>query len=321
MKKFISKLLIYVLIVSSITIGVNLLHICLIDSRIPGTMGSLKTNGAFIKDVPDNIQICNFGSSHSYYGFNYVDTEKKYTCFNFALASQTLRYDCKILEHYRDKLRKGATVFIVVSYFSFFGKPGIEEKDFASENKRYYKFLPPELIDQYDSRTAFYVKYLPALTYSNPFALLKACVNTGKSSWNDDTVADGKDGFSRYEFHVATKFDENGKRIIKQEAIDAIYKMIALCREIGATPIMITTPYLHEYVDATRNNDPQFFSDFHTIIDSVKKNTGIKYYDYSEDKRFSHEYSLFTNVDHLNGKGARIFTNTLMHETLGIDLD
>ena len=316
MKNFLAKLTIYMLVLSSITIGINLLHIYLINNRNFGTMGSQKNDNAIIKDVPDNIQICNFGNSHSYYGFNYDDAVKEYTCFNFALPSQSLRYDSKILEHYRDKIHDGAAVFIAISYPSLFGKPEVEGEDFASKNKRYYRFLPVELIDQYDIRTAFYVKYLPALTYSSPFSLVSAFLHGNEDSWSRETSPEKSDGLSRYKYHVASKLDKNGQRIIKQEAIDALYRIIALCQEIGAVPIMITTPYLHEYVDATRDNDPQFFSEFHAIIDEVRRNTGVNYYDYSEDKRFSHEYNLFMNSDHLNRQGAQLFTNTLLREVL-----
>lgn len=63
MKKFLCKLFAYTLIISLITSEINLLYI-----------REVKDNDT-ITDVPNNIQICNFGSSHGMYGFNYQDVE------------------------------------------------------------------------------------------------------------------------------------------------------------------------------------------------------------------------------------------------------
>ena len=112
MKKFLRNLIIYAAFVITITLGLNALYRPKADDI-----------GTFAGGVPDNIQICNFGSSHGQYGFNYEDFADKYTCFNFALGSQTLLYDYRILTNFRDKLQKGTRVFVVVSYHSLYGKP------------------------------------------------------------------------------------------------------------------------------------------------------------------------------------------------------
>ena len=327
MKIFLVKLAVYVLVLGLIVEGINFYYIYrttinpTIHRDSAGSRALLEDNHIVNKEIPDNIQICNFGNSHSYFGFNYEDAAKQYTCFKFALESQSLRYDCKILEYYKNKIQNGAVVFISLSYTSFFGKPEVKNADFESQNIRYYNILPKELIDQYNSRTAFYVKYYPIIYYSNPISLLKTLLLINRDSWDRETSPEKSDGLSRCEYHVTRLCDENGKRIYNQQSLEALYRMIDICREIGAKPVLITMPYLHEYTDAVYENDPQFFIDFHTIIDEVSNNTGIEYYDYSEDARFSHEYSLFFNSDHMNRQGARKFTNTLLHEVLGIDPD
>ena len=107
------------------------------------------------------------------YGFNYEDFTGKYMCFNFALSSQSLLYDYKILLNYKDKIKNGAYVFIVISYFSLFGKTEAEEKNFESKNRRYYKFLPSSLIMNYDAKTDFYLNYLPVVLQSNILSIVK----------------------------------------------------------------------------------------------------------------------------------------------------
>ncbi|MBQ6970979.1 MAG: hypothetical protein IJP86_01340 [Synergistaceae bacterium] len=96
--------------------------------------------------------------------------------------------------------------------------------------------------------------------------------------------------------------------------------MIETCRQLGATPILITTPYLSEYNEAVRQNDPEFYADFYSVIGEPVKKTGVKYYDYSSDERYSNDYSLFFDNDHLNRKGARIFTDNILREILGVNV-
>ncbi|MDY6400417.1 MAG: hypothetical protein SPL10_04805 [Synergistales bacterium] len=315
MKKFLLKILIYIALLTTIMLSINFLYIhnkADIDSDIE----------AFANGVPDNIQICNFGSSHGLYGFNYEDIEKKYTCFNFALSSQSLMYDYRILLNFKNKIKKDSVVFIVIPYFSFLGKTEIEGKDFTSKNRRYYKILPRDLIEQYDWETDAYVNYLPSLI-ATPGDLLKNILSLKLNKNNQwDKEADAplayKDAQEAYERHIVTdKIDKNGERIYRQEAFNAIYSMINLLKEIGARPIFITTPFLSEYTDAIKNNAPEFFSEFYSVVNEIVKNTEVKYYDYSHDKRFRNDYSLFMNSDHLNRKGARKFTNILMREVLG----
>lgn len=80
-------------------------------------------------NMPEGIQICNFGSSHGLNGFNYDGVSDKFSCFNFSLHSQTLMYDYRILKHYVNHIKEGGIVFVIISYFSLFGEPEIESDD------------------------------------------------------------------------------------------------------------------------------------------------------------------------------------------------
>lgn len=314
MKKFLGKLLIYIALLSGITLGINEIY---------------KQQGGeydkFVKGVPDGLQICNFGSSHSRAAFTYDEIGKKYVCFNFGLAEQSLPYDYRILVNYKDKLQNNAAVFIVISYFSLFGPSVSQEKDFASKNKRYYKFLPPELIYEYDARTNFYVNYFPALAdeklisiFQHVYSFFRKPPETSGVRLFTPELAE-KEIIYEYTRHVAANVDSHGIRIRKDDALEALYSMIQLCREKGARPILLTTPYLHEYVDIVKKNDPKFFEDFYGIINKVVGDTGAEYYDYSSDERYTNNYALFRDTHHLNKKGAKIFTDNIMREVLGIE--
>ena len=318
MRKFLTRSAVYLSIIAAVTLALNLYYISVYPDY-----NSM--------NVPENIQICNFGSSHGQRGFNYEDFNGKYICSNFALSSQSLLYDYRILQHYKDKIQSGANIFMVVSYFSFFGSPEVESSNFLSRNKRYYKFLPREMILQYDWRTDLYVNYLPCISPAGLLAIIKRRddkkfadnFNVYDEGWNivttsRDAAIDAPKAYGR---HISQKLDGTGKRLRKHEAFEAIYGMIDLCRKIGARPILVTVPYMSEYTDFIRKNDPEFFADFYSVVQEIQRNTGIEYHDYAFDARFCGEYSLFMNSDHMNREGARRFTNTLLREVLGIDAE
>ncbi|MBQ7221106.1 MAG: SGNH/GDSL hydrolase family protein [Synergistaceae bacterium] len=312
MKKFLVKLVIYVVILSSIALCIN-------------EMYRHQHNEAdkFVEGVPSGIQICNFGSSHGG-AFNYIDVKDKYVCFNFAMGGQSLPYDCRILENYKDNLQAGAIVFIIISDFSFFGVDDPETKDFASKNRRYYRFLRPELIQHYDAKTNFYVNYFPAIADGNIVSLFEHIYsflcppheNSQTTKFNHDKALSQVVGV--YSRHIASHVAPSGQRIYKHDAHKAVYDMINMCRERNCRPILVTTPYARDYIDFVRENDPKFFADFYNAISEVVKNTGVEYYDYSHDERYTDDYAVFADNDHMNREGARLFTNTLLREVLGI---
>ena len=272
--------------------------------------------------IPAQIKLCNFGSSHGENGFYYG--EDQYESFNFALSAQYLSYDLRLLKNYREHLEEQGVALIVISHQSFFGVDEIKTSQFESKNRRYYDILPKELIKEYSARTAFYLKNFPAFAgnYTLLLALAGSLWNkpaTGRQNGNDtmctvDWAAEAED---RYTSHIIEqKYDMNGDRIYNQEEIDAVYEMIAICREIGVTPVLITTPFAKEYTDLIHERKPDFYNDFYGLIDRVCNETGVEYFDYSEDGRFNKDHSLFADADHLNENGAKMFTAIVMEEVV-----
>ena len=314
MKCFINKLIILCLILAILVYGVN--YAFTSRSINYGTMAMQKNDSSYIKDVPSHIQICNFGNSHGYYGFNYSSCDE-YVSFNFALPSQSLSYDYRILQNYQNCIESGAIVFICLSYASFFGENETKDLNFDSKNRRYYYFLEDRFIKEYDMKTDIFMNYFPALI--SPLTDLVETiigVSSVEDIWSYSTTQQAAEehGLRRYEQHVKNNVDDKGNRVINEEEIDSLYQIIELCKSLGATPILVTTPYLSEYTDAVKANDKQFYDDFYNIIDKVKVDTNVKYYDYQFDDRFIDSYDLFLNSDHLNRQGAEKFTEIIMQE-------
>ena len=312
MKKFAKTIFLYIIIVAALTACINETYKHLDRSDRQGIRK--------FETMPDDIAICNFGSSHGLYGFNYEDMDGV-NCFNFALVSQYFSYDKRLFEYYRDHLAEGAVVFIPVSYFLFFGTGERNDPDFLSKNSRYYSILPAQMIKEYDVVTAIYEKWLPATT--NPVNLARAL--SGKAKESDDSNMQSavagvdlkKNADAAYKRHIVTdKLDEAGNRIVNYEEINALKELIVLCQEGGYEPILVTTPFLKEYTDAIYRGDASFFEDFYRMVNEICDETGAAYYDYAFDERFIRNYEWFFDSDHLNREGARQFTNILVREVV-----
>ena len=294
---------------AAIVLGLNKIYV-LGDGTDPDGVAKFQT-------MPASIEICNFGSSHGVCGFNYENWEDKYSCFNFALGAQSLLYDSRLLNYYQDHIAEGAIVIIPISYFSFYGEPEDQENDFESKNKRYYKILPPEDITDYNYQLDVLMKYPVTTAYEKLFP--EICPWSPVTAAGDQPVATAADinieaaAEDAYTRHlVKGKTNDDGSMIVNDENVSAVYKMIEICRERGARPVLVTPPFLWEYTKQAEEHSPGFFEGYYAQINEIVTETGAEYFDYSRDERFIHEPELFMDIDHLNHNGSLLFTDVLL---------
>lgn len=304
MKKLIIRSAVLLIIMTSLLLGYNFLYQTV---RYLDTTQYLEEK---FKTVPYNIQVCNFGSSHGICSYDYRNWNDRYTTFNFALSSQTLSYDYLILQQYEDHLADGGVMFITISNFSF----GMDEEtqlDFRSKNERYYSFMKPEYIKQYDWITAIGLKYFLPIMH-DPETVISNIRESGKNG--EDTYQVSGEGFdynedakAAYKRHYYV--DENGNLVVRKQEIDALYGMIQICKNHNIRPILITTPFREEY---NEEYDEKFYNQFHNVINIVCVEEQVEYFDYSHDDRFIQSTEYLRNADHLTPKGALAFTDILM---------
>jgi len=309
MKKFIITIASYFLIMGIIVSLINVAYISQEASDVYDTKR--------YKNMPYGIEVCNLGSSHGVYAFSY-DEKPELSTFNFAFTAQTLSYDLRILQHYQDHLAEGCVVFIPVSYFSFFGQDEITEPGFLSKNERYYQILPRKLIKEYSFMTYLYTVVMPAVGAGTNIVK----VFFGRQQEEPDRAADMLDvkqyAAAAYDRHLGEhRRDRERNLLIVEEEVQALYDIIALCKKIGAVPIMVTTPYLAEYTDTVMELSPEFFPYFYSIVNKISQDTGTPYLNYAFDERFRNDYNLFLDSDHMNKRGAHLFTGILLDEVLG----
>lgn len=270
----------------------------------------------FIKSNYQNIQICNLGSSHGEYAFYYdaLMNGRGYECFNFAMSSQTYDYDYAILSMYRQYLSSPCLMFIPVSYFSFNNEVTDEaEEQFLSA--KYYTFLSPQYIPDYNPYIDIVTHYLPVLSAgedivkilpSLSFKALAAENQTEPASAKNPEAEFRQKAQNRYHRHMDGK-----EEFFLDERIGNLYDILTFCKENGITAVLITTPYTGLYSELFSE---EFKNEFSDTIQTIAQNAGISYYDYSEDERFSGNLEYFSDADHLNTEGAALFMDIIEKE-------
>lgn len=310
MRKFVTKLVCFGLIVLAILTGYNAVYN---QFRSDDQYG----DGKFVH-VPHEITISNTGSSHGVYSFDYSDYETEYTGFNFALVSQSLSYDYRVISEYKDHFARDGIMFIPVSYASL-SLEETEAEDFESKNQRYYRFLSPSNIKKFDLQTYIGLHYFPAI-YESTADLLKIFAkgimhkhpiiedDYDVENPDFDYAADAKKAFQRHSIAI-----KDGHLMINQEEIDALYNIISFCKERNIRPIMVSTPLRSEYAEQY----PQAVLDeFYAIVREIQQKENCEYCDYTHDERFAQSVEYMRNSDHLSPAGAKAFTKILMDEVV-----
>lgn len=228
--------------------------------------------------LPKKIKIFNLGSSHGYFSFNYDNLEN---AVNFSYPSQTLYYDYKIIKNYYDSLEENGICFVVLSYFSFTNKKFFVKEDI------YSKTLKIKYLDKEDKIDGIIFQYFPILNFIRKFF-----VKVKKRKL--------KEGNARIEKHVEMLEKQDEKF-----GIMILEKIIKELKEKNIRVILITTPFQREYNDSF--SQELLENNFYSIVSMIKNKYNLTYYDFSHRYDLFGKNDLFSDFDHLNEKGSKIF--------------
>ena len=268
-----------------------------------------------LRQSDEIIQIANVGSSHGAYNFLYDDiSEKGYSCFNFANASQSYDYDLAVLKEFQDHMQEGSVLFIPISYFSF-NSEVINSKEAEALSVRYYHCLSPENIPDYNLYVDIVTHKLPILSAGEdilellPELNIALTAHAANNGIDEEKIA--KQAQERYSRHF-----DNKEEYFMPERIDELYEIIAFCKERNITPVLITTPFTKYYIDLVPQD---FLEEFYATINRIAYDTDVNYYDYSHDSRFYDNLEPFSDSDHLTEDGALYFTDILWDEVTELE--
>lgn len=320
MKKFLVKVFILAAIVSTLLLCVNFLYV---NTAYYKNLNDMRK----FSEVPEHIDVVNFGASHSACAFNWSG----YTQFagtNMALGSQTLVYDEALFRYYFDCLDENSTVLLEVMFKSLYEKEQ-DTPPYGTNITRYYQVLPKDFIRQWNLPDAVKYGYLPVLGNRQEAVAniisewfggdgsageLERQQQTGQVLTGEPTrVLDGweeeamnAEGKRRAESFMAQSGNqEHG------EQYEALIRIIEKCKENNIQVILVTAPTLPCFYTGY---DKEFMDRFYQDMEEISQKYDIPYLDYTGDERFLADYRWYSDTDHLNGYGSRYFTQEFLKD-------
>ena len=266
------------------------------------------------KEIPDNLEIINLGSSYAKYAFDYSKVGIK--GFNFGVQPQSLSYDFRILKQFKNKLKKNGVIIITIPDFVF----AFLDYPIEDYNYRYYSFLNKENILNYSSLKNFLLNYFPLILQPKKLKYILKDI----SKENSDSLV----------------FIENSETVTKeaQRRINGWKKEFKLLGTENSEDIPLnikemfrkTQSLLEEMINYSLTNELKrvivippcskelnnFFSDnflkeiLYSNIEKANKSL-IPVLDYLKDSEFQ-DYHLYINSDFLNVNGRELFTKRVV---------
>lgn len=271
--------------------------------------GELKDCQKFWREVPDNLEIVNFGSNSGKWAFNYNFSSKK--TFNFAMGPQPPLMDLNLLKFYHTKFANGATVFIPICPFSSLAGMSYPVGD------KYYSFLPYNYIPHYSSYTQNRIdllqrnpyKFYPAVELLNG---LKRCLTSPikkhKSfDWNQNAmfwVEAWKKEFKISNLEDELSMSNSNSRLESSKILNSIYDF---CISKGYNTYIVIPPITIELASKLRKKmRRQYIFDYlemtnipHTrILNCLEHEISV-------------DHTCFQNAYLLNERGGEVFTSWL----------
>lgn len=303
MRRFFFKLLLF-LLPPLVMFGV-------LEYKLARLPNSYTYKKAQIEKKAADIQVLIVGNSHAYYGIS--PHEWPISGFNLANVSQSLYYDAQLISRYLASLPNLKLVIIPIEYLSFeyeMKNTRFEWRMFFYE--RYWQ-IPPLGSSVFDIRHYSLIGIYSPVTVLK-FALQRFNVNltegiTENGWFKSDSLLPFRSesaALKRIQFHHDNMNKNNishNSTIIKQ-LIETLQK-----RDIGV--VLISLPVDISYSSLML---PDKLTIIKQQIDSIAGQYGIKYYDHTNDSRFT--LSDFEDYDHLNATGAAKFSKILYQEVV-----
>lgn len=261
----------------------------------------LETN-KFLR-VPSNLKIINLGSSHGLFGIKYPKDTRGY---NLSLVSQTMYYDAKILNKYKNHLSKNAVVIIPVSIFSFYNDKKLEE--------RYYNFLNYQDIVNGKRKDEILFKNFSIFFYRH--SLIRTIKYIFQSIFKGKMIPEDVE-WSKKKLtmeELKNEAENTAKQHLENNKVylEYVKEILNICQKNELYPVFITTPQSYLYNE--RIGKENYKKRIYYYMAKLKKEYDFFYLDYSHDKRFENNLEYFMDDDHLNEKGADYFTEILLKD-------
>lgn len=279
-----------------------------------GVYFSTYTSYADINAVLANggCDIANVGNSHALESLDY-SVIPEYNALNLGQNGQNFYYDRMILEQYDHWFKDDTIMILPISYFHLLPYT-------PKGQSKYYKILDKDRIDQDVSLTEYVIrKHFSGIGINKTDSLIDVIKRhyAGKPAHRESTYDINDDerwlnhaeSKRNYQYHSADASIEE-----MQPYANELKELIEWQQSKGRRVVLFMAPYYEYYNDLI--DSLNFTDKFYGLLNNVITETSVEFYDYSRDPRFETNRELFVNTDHLNGEGAKLFSQIFFDEIL-----
>lgn len=319
MRKFLGKVLILLMVLGILLAGANSVYV---HTEYYKNLNDMRK----FSDIPEHIDILNFGASHSACAFSWNEYEN-FEGFNMALGSQTVVYDNALFHYYFSHLDENSTVVLEVMFKSLYEEEPAQPP-YGTDITRYYQILPGKYIRQWNWKDALFYQYIPILGNR------RAAVSHIRKEWFGEERVVGEleqqsvqEELTGEPTQVLTGWGEeamlaegNRRAGVFMELsgsqehgvqYEAFIDIIETCKENHIQVILVTAPTLPCFYNGFSG---EFMERFYADMDEICEKYDLLYLDYTGDERFLVDYRWYGDTDHLNGYGSRIFTKAFLED-------
>lgn len=280
-----------------------------------------------MKDIPDDLQIVNLGTTAAFYAFDY--SKIKVPAMNMAIYTQTFNYDLKILQKYAKHISENAIILITIEYPIFLfpdipeNRPEVhnqfnkilrvENKNLSKTLKSYCLLLFPFFIKKSAGSILHMINLETENGKKNHFTLREreAKIAEKIKGWWSACGLTEKD-LSEDKLSVQVKKRLNASCLNLNELLN-------YCMDMSWKPVLILLPYskqMNESLEQVLLNRICYSN----LSDFIER--GIPLLDYSHDPRLS-DGDLYMDMEYLNEKGRALFSDIVIQDLVkinGLDL-
>lgn len=261
-----------------------------------------------------NTDVINLGSTSGCHAFDY---EGLPICGgNFALRHNPLSGDLAILKNYFGYLNPNNS-HVIITLCAFSSLAG--SYDFMED--RFYSLIYPSSIPHFSYRRQQQIKQYA--TYPLRLFPLWSIISEIKSlllkdkrsiKTEEEMILDADRWIHAWKHEFALNNFSQPLSLINQDglkdALNILNEIISFCKERNIKPVLVLPPMYHTLASKfDKNARKQFLDDLIEKIDDKS----VKFYDFMSDSRFSNDITLFQDSFLLNKKGAKKFTEIVLH--------
>ncbi|MBO7609995.1 MAG: hypothetical protein J6S96_07325 [Muribaculaceae bacterium] len=262
----------------------------------------------------DDVQTLIFGNSRTYYGINPGEMTGK--ALNLANVSQTLEYDCFMLENFFAQHHHNLkNVIIQVDYSNLFDPP-LEESSWDWYRCTYYKLYAH--CDKHSWFSKYSLELLCPSRFRSKLPVAVKYAVSGQAQLDCDSLGFGQTTTKRFDAGRMSHATQSGLDRYKAIHLDMkeynaqfLRRMCDFCKNNGVRIIIVSMPIWRELFQAKGHDEEPLVNQ---ELEQCRKEFGAEIKDYMSDSRMKDED--FVDAVHLSPLGAKHFT-AMLEEDFG----